>query len=113
VPVKTTSTAWLYQVPWSGPRSGAPLTLVGAEASRLIVTEFELVPPALVAEHVNVVPEVSVLIVVLSHPVFDVIVDSLSTTVQLTVTLLVYQPLLPSVPVIVGVITGGVESGKT
>jgi hypothetical protein len=39
-----------------------------------------------------------------------VIVDSLSVTVQLTETSLVYQLLLPSVPLTFGVITGGVVS---
>ena len=38
-------------------------------------------------------------------------VDCASVTVQLTLTLLRYHPLLPSVPVTVGVITGGVVSG--
>lgn len=36
--------------------------------------------------------------------------ESLSTTVQLTVTLLVYQPFVPCVPTTLGVITGGVLS---
>ncbi|HVE69693.1 MAG TPA: hypothetical protein VNB64_14055 [Solirubrobacteraceae bacterium] len=71
----------------------------GAVASRLTVTEFDAVPPVLVAEQVSVVPAVSALIVVGSvHPVDELIADSASTTAQLTVTLLVYQPLLPSVP---------------
>src|SRR5437868_3776574 len=35
VPAKATSTAWLYQAPWSGTRLGAPLTLLGGVASRL------------------------------------------------------------------------------
>src|SRR5690349_9018575 len=37
--------------------------------------------------------------------------DSGSVTVQLTCTLLVYHPLAPSVPLTLGVMTGGVESG--
>ncbi len=69
-----------------------------------------LTPAPFVAEHVNVVPVVSESIVVVLHPVLDVIPDSGSLTLQLTVTSLVYQPLLPSVPFIVGVITGGVVS---
>ena len=40
----------------------------------------------------------------------EVTVDSGSVTVHATVTLLLYQPLLPSVPVTFGVITGGVVS---
>jgi hypothetical protein len=84
--------------------------IVGAVASRLIVTDCELVPPALVAEHVNVWPLVSAETVALEQPELDVTVDSGSLTVQLTVTLLVYQPLFPSVPETFGVMTGGVES---
>jgi hypothetical protein len=52
-------TAWLYQpLAESGARSAATDT-VGAVASRLIVTDFEFVPPLLVAVHVKVEPEVS------------------------------------------------------
>jgi hypothetical protein len=75
-----------------------------------MVTDAEFDPPALVALHVRVVPLVSVLMVVGPHPVMDVTVDSLSTTLQLTLTSLVYHPLLPSVPTTFGVITGGVVS---
>ena len=71
----------------------------GAVASLFIVTEFEVVPPALVAAHVRVVPAVSVVIVEGSQPDVEVIVDSRSVTVQATPTLLVYQLLAPSVPV--------------
>ena len=40
----------------------------------------------------------------------DVTADSSSFTDQLTVTSLVYQPLLPNVPLMLGVMTGGVTS---
>src|SRR5215216_2155255 len=113
VPLKTTSTAWLYQLPKSGARFGTPLTPVGAVASRLIVTDCELVPPALVAVQVRVVPAVSALIVVEPQPLLEEIADSLSVTDQETVTSLVYQPLLPCVPTTLGVITGGVLSVTT
>jgi hypothetical protein len=83
----------------------------GGVASRLIVTEFDDVPPVLVAVHVNVCPGVSVETVMAPQPFEEEIEDSASVTVQLTVTLLVYQPLLPIVPLTFGVITGGVESG--
>ena len=83
----------------------------GAVASRLTVTEFDAVPPALVAEHVTVCPLVSVETVVVPQPVDEEMEDCASVTVHVTVTLLVYQPLLPSVPLTFGVITGGVESG--
>ena len=82
----------------------------GPVLSSLIVTEFELVPPALVAVQVRVVPVVSAVSVVALHPEEEVMADSGSLTVQLTFTLLVYQPLLPAVPVTLGVMTGGVVS---
>jgi hypothetical protein len=87
--------------------------LIGAVASRLTVTDCELLPPALVAEQVKMAPAVSLVTELLPHPVCDVIVDWASVTVQLTDTLLVYQPFVPSVPLTVGVITGGVVSAAT
>jgi hypothetical protein len=81
----------------------------GGVASRLIVTDCVDVPPALVALQVMVMLAVSVLIVVVLQPVLEG-VDSASVTLQLTMTLLVYQPFVPSVPVTVGVIIGGVLS---
>ena len=87
--------------------------IVGGVASRLIVTDCELVPPALVAVQVKVVPAVSVLIVVELHPVLDVMLDSGSVTLQVTVTSLVYQPFVPKVPETLGVMTGGVVSVGT
>jgi hypothetical protein len=76
----------------------------------LIVTDWDEVPPALVAWHVRVVPVVSVLMVVELQPLVDETVDSGSLTVQLTVTSLMYQPFVPNVPLMLGVMTGGVES---
>jgi len=64
----------------------------------------------LVAEQVTVVPAVSAVSVVGLQPVEEAIPDSGSTTVQVTVTALLYQPLLPAVPVMVWVMTGGVLS---
>jgi hypothetical protein len=86
--------------------------MVGVTVSRWIVTDCELVPPALVAVQVRVVPlfVVSVLIKVGSHPLEEEIADSASTTDQETVTSLIYQPLLPKVPLTIGVITGPVLS---
>jgi hypothetical protein len=83
---------------------------IGAVASRLIVTDCEALPPALLAEHVSVVPDVSALIVVGSQPLLDTISDSASATAQLTATSLVYQPFWPSVPDTAGAISGGVLS---
>ena len=84
--------------------------MVGAVASRLIVTDWDEVPPALVAVQVSVVPVVSLVIVVEPHPELELIGDSLSMTVHETLTSLTYQPLFPSVPTTPGVMIGGVES---
>jgi hypothetical protein len=84
--------------------------MVGAVASRLIVTFSLLLPPALVAEQVSVTPAVSLLTVTGSQPLWLLMADSLSTTLQLTLTPLTYQPLAPSVPATVGVMTGAVLS---
>lgn len=84
--------------------------ITGAVASLFTVTLIEFVPPLEVAVHVKVTPVVSVVTVVGSQPVFDDTADSASVTVQDTETFDVYQPLFPSVPVTVGVITGGVAS---
>ena len=44
--------------------------MTGAVASRLIVTDCEEVPPELVAVHVNVVPAVSVVTLLVPHPLW-------------------------------------------
>jgi hypothetical protein len=82
----------------------------GTVASLLTVTDWEAVPPVLVAEHVKVVPVVSVATFDVPHPVVDVTADWASVTVHETDTSLVYHPLLPRVPVTVGVMVGGVVS---
>ena len=107
--VNETVTSVLFQLFEFAAGDAEPLT-VGAVASRLIVTDCDDVPPALVAEHVKVVPAVSALTVVGSQPDADEIAVSLSTTPHVTVTSLTYQPLLPSVPVTFGVMTGGLAS---
>jgi hypothetical protein len=48
--------------------------------------------------------------VTVPHPLLDAMPDSGSLTSQLTVTPLIYQPSLPSVPDIIGCITGSVAS---
>jgi hypothetical protein len=68
------------------------------------------VPPALVALHVYVVPDVSVVRDTVPQPDFLILLDSGSVTIQARPTLLVYQPLAPRVPVTVAVTTGGVVS---
>jgi len=85
---------------------------LGPVASRLIVTEFEFVPPLLVAVHVNVTPVVSVVTVEEAQGE-DVTGESGSVTVHVTVTLLVYHPFAPSDPLTFGVMMGGVVSDTT
>jgi hypothetical protein len=109
VPENETESAWLYQPFESAGRDGAAVT-VGAVVSTLIVLLTVVVPPSLDAEHVNVAPVVSDVIVVASQPLVDRITDSGSTTVQFSVTLVVYQPFVPSVPKMTGVTCGGVGS---
>ena len=92
------------------PDAGDVIVAAGRVASRLIVTDLLLVPPALVAVQVYVAPEVSAVIATVPHPLCAPIDDWASVTAQLTFTLLVYQPLAPSVPLTVGVIAGGVVS---
>jgi hypothetical protein len=110
-PVKATVTGALYQPAALGARSGVPVVTMGAVASRLIVTACCAVPPALAASQVNVTPAVSVVMVAGPQPLVFETVDPSSVTVQVSETSLVYQPLLPTAPVTVGVITGGVASG--
>ena len=78
--------------------------------STLMLTLCEAVPPALVATQVKVTPGVSVVTLCVLQPTVMEIADSSSTTLQDTLTLLVYHPLLPRVPVMFGVMTGGVLS---
>ena len=58
----------------------------------------------------KVLPAVSPTIVSPSQPLRELTADSASPTDQLSVTFDVSQPLLPSVPLTCGVITGGVVS---
>ncbi len=90
-----------------------PGARLGSVVSRCIVTLCEAVRVLVSASQVKVVPAVSVSRVTGSQPVVPVTVDSGSVTVQLTVTSLTYQPLLPGVPLMLGVITGGVLSGTS
>src|SRR5215207_1424861 len=52
----TSTEPWLYPAAFAATEGMAPIE--GAVASRLTVTELVAVPPALVAEQVNVVPKV-------------------------------------------------------
>jgi hypothetical protein len=65
---------------------------LGGVASRFTVTDSVLVPPSLVATHMNVVPAVSVVSVTVSQPLWTVAGVCGSLTSQLTVTSPVYQP---------------------
>ena len=110
-PPKLTCTGALYQLPTSGRRAGPALATMGLVASRLMVTgSLVLVPPPLVAEQVKVTPFVSAVMFCVLQPVWLVTGDSGSLTVQVRVTLSIYQSLVPFDPVTVGVITGGVLS---
>ncbi|MGZ4332862.1 MAG: hypothetical protein ACXVRJ_01125 [Gaiellaceae bacterium] len=97
VPEKETATAWLYHPFESADRDGVAVT-DGGVMSTLMVLLTVVVPPSLVAEHVNVLPVVSNVIVVASQPLVERITEPGSTTVQLSVTFVVYQPFVPSVP---------------
>jgi hypothetical protein len=79
----------------------------------LSVTLFVVSPPSLQARHEILVPGVSAVSVVASTQSAPRMIDSGSRIVQLTVTLLRYQPAEPSVPTVVGVISGGVGSPST
>jgi hypothetical protein len=70
-------------------------------------TEFES-PAPFVAEHVSVTPAVSEVRFVVVQPLEEATPDSGSVAAHATEIALVYQPLLPSVPVMVGVIDGAV-----
>ena len=72
VPLKLTTTSCFVQVPW--PYTVLPLLVAEADAtgfvaSRLTVTDSLSLPPALVAEHVKVTPDVSEVTLLEPHPV--------------------------------------------
>ena len=95
------------------PLAGVRLTkaMTGMVLSILIVTETELDRPALfVAEQVSTVPVVSEVKMVEVQPMEVRMPDCGSETVQVTVTLLLYQPFVPNMPEILGLMTGGVLS---
>src|SRR5919109_2100250 len=112
VPAKPTLSAWLYQPFASAARDGVAVA-DGAVLSILNVFETVVTPPSLSAVHVSCVPVVLAVSVTVLQPFVERMIDSGSTTDQLTVTLLVYQPPLPSVPETTGVTTGGVGSPGT
>ncbi len=107
--VATVTSLWLggqSEQPGVGIRemSGAVLSIL-----MVIGTERDS-PAAFVTEHATVTPAVSAVKVVPVQPTEDVMPDSRSLMSQLTFTSLVYQPLLPNVPVTCGTTFGGVVS---
>ena len=104
LPPKATDTLLLFQPLLLGSGDGVAVA-TGAVASRLTVTDLLAVPPVLVAEQLNVTPVVSTVTKEAEQPVWVVIAESGSLTLQATLTSLVYQPLAPSVPVMVGAMT--------
>jgi hypothetical protein len=110
VPTVSTVTSLTYQPFSPGVPELTCRVAVGAVASRLMVTELEIVPPELVAVQVKVTPRVSVLTLPAPHPEVEVTLESGSLMIQPMLTLLTYHPLDPRVPVTLGVITGGVLS---
>ena len=87
--------------------------ITGAVRSILVVIEAVLGrPAAFVAEHVRTVPDVSVVRLVVVHPVEDEIPDSGSVTLQLRDTAELFQPLTFGEGVTVGTITGAVVSNR-
>lgn len=87
--------------------------MIAAVASRLTVTLALDEPPPEVAKQVYVLPVVSTFTSVVPQPDVEVIAESGSPTVQETVASETYHPLLPAVPLMLEVMTGGVESAKT
>src|SRR5690349_6564153 len=88
--------------------------MVGGILSILIVTGTDAVRPTpFVAEQVKVTPAVSAVRVLAPQPVEEATPDSGSPTSHVTVTLPVYQSLLPNGPATCGTITGGVVSKTT
>src|SRR5262245_51247300 len=110
VPVKLITTGVLFHPLAFALGERLPVT-TGSVLSIFTVTLAELVKPApFVAEHVRVVPAVSLFSGVAPQPVVDAIPDSGSETFQLTVRLLVFQPFRPCVPLTFDWITGAVVS---
>src|SRR6187549_3473179 len=84
--------------PWSSAAGEAASNVsVGGVASRLIVTDSLVVPPADVAVHVNVVPAVSAITALVEQPV-RAAGELLVVTVHVSCTSPVYQPALPCEP---------------
>src|SRR5581483_4286605 len=80
------------------PAAGIP-EITGGVLSILRVMGTDVARPTpFVAEQVRVMPSVSAVRLIGAHPVEDAMPDSGSDTLQLTVTAVRYQPLLPAAP---------------
>ena len=88
LPLQDTLSEWLYQPFASGPRLGFAAMLVGGSPSILICfVVIAVVPPALVALHVLVVPVFgSSILIAGSQPLAELIGESGSLTAQWTTT---------------------------
>src|SRR5512132_2142367 len=113
LPWKAIVSWWLYQPFKSGERDRVEPVACGGVLSILSGLVIVVVPPSLVAEHVRDSPVLSDVNVTTSQPAVEVMTDSGSVTLQLSVTLVVYQPFRPSAPVITGTTRGGVGSPGT
>ena len=88
------------------------IEIVGAVLSIFTVRLSLDEPPVLWPAHAEIVLAVSDVKLCVPHPESTMGADSKSSTNQSTITLLVYQPFVPAVPMIEFVITGGVTSGS-
>jgi len=109
--VQLTVTSVLFQPAAFGAGLTTGVT-TGGVRSIFTTTDAELVRPApSTAEHVNVVPAVSADKVAVPQPELEVMPDSGSVTLQLTVTgAVVIHPPTPAAGLTVGTMTGGVVS---
>src|SRR4029450_6498651 len=90
--------------------AGVTIWISGGVVSRFTVIDADEVPPSLVAVHVNVVPGVSTVRVVVAQPVDEVTGVCSSHSHQFPVASDVYQPSPPRLPLIHDQISGGVPS---
>ena len=106
---KPTPTSRLYHPFESGPRAGVPTGTVGGVLSILIVTTgLVTVPQVKVAVHWRVFVPSALISSAAGQPLVST--RSVVSTIQRIVTLLVYQPFEPSVPVSVK-LTGAAAAG--
>ena len=105
--VNNTLTLLLIQPFAFGAGVGVPNVSTGGVASRFRLIELLVVPPADVTLQVNVALAVSVVTMLVTHPVLERMLAGGVLIDHATCTSLVYQPLRPNVPVTTGCTTGG------